>query len=142
LVTNRGVRIVFIDYVQLMKIGEKSSDETSELRIITRDLKALALQLNIPIVILSQLKRDIDARTNKRPMLSDLKMSGSLEEDADTIMFPYRDSYYKKDVKFAPKEQGRVELDIAKGRNIGTRNLDSYIDFETFSFISMNDYGI
>ena len=140
LVKEFGVKIVFIDYVQLVKITENTKDATSELRTITRDLKALANSLNIPIVILSQLDRNIDSRHDKRPLLNDLKMSGSLEEDADTIMFPFRPAYYRKDVELPKKELGRVEFDIAKGRNIGTKKFDCHLDVLKYEFISMNDY--
>lgn len=141
LVKEHGVKIVFIDYVQLIEISENSKDGTAELRTITRGLKALANKLNIPIVILSQLDRSIDSRHDKRPLLNDLKMSGSLEEDADTIMFPFRPAYYRRDVTLPLKEMGRVELDIAKGRSIGTNNLECHLDVFKYEFVSMMDFN-
>jgi len=139
-VRDNGTKIVFIDYAQLIQISGTAGDETSELRLITRDLKNLAIKLNIPIVLLSQLKRDVDNRQNKRPLLSDLKQSGSLEEDADTVGFLYRESYYKKDVNWTDKEFGRLEIDIAKGRNIGVNLFHCHLDVINLDLVSMSDY--
>src|SRR6476469_8254418 len=88
--------MVFIDYLQLLEESEKTENRVQELSKITRSLKKLARELNLPILVLSQLSRNLETRTNKRPILSDLRESGSIEQDADTVMMLYRDEYYNK----------------------------------------------
>jgi replicative DNA helicase len=139
LVREQGVKMVVIDYVQLMKKARKSSDRTSDLSDITRDLKGLANELNIPIIIIAQLSRGVDARPSKRPMLSDLKQSGSIEEDSDTVIFLLRMSYYREEtgVVITPSEVGRTEMIIAKGRNTGTRTFWTFLDFIKYDYRSL-----
>lgn len=126
-----GLDIIMIDYLQLMSGGGRGSDSRQqEISEISRSLKALARELNVPVVALSQLSRAVESRTDHRPMLSDLRESGAIEQDADVVMFIYRDDYYKKDSDM----KGIAEIIIAKQRNgpIGTVNLVWLPDYTKF----------
>lgn len=110
-----GLDLVIVDYLQLMEGRSKSSDSNrvQEISEISRSLKTLAREINVPVVALSQLSRAVEARPDKRPMLSDLRESGSIEQDADVVVFIYRDDYYHKD----SDRKGVTELLVRKHRN-------------------------
>ncbi len=116
-----GISVILIDYLQLMSGGGNSENRQLEVSEISRNLKILARELETPIVALSQLSRQLETRADKRPMLSDLRESGSLEQDADVVMFLYRDEVYNPE----SPDKGSAEVIIAKHRSgpIGTKRL-------------------
>jgi replicative DNA helicase len=147
----RGLSLLVIDYLQLITVGEKKgrdNNRTQEVTEITSGLKALAKELDIPIIALSQLSRKVEERDDKRPMLSDLRESGSIEQDADSVLFIYREEYYLQNAK--PREEGEAmgrwyglmkrwegiaEIIVAKNRHgsVGTVELGFEGEFTRFT---------
>ena len=128
----QGLDIIIIDYLQLMTgSGRGTESRQQEISDISRSLKALARELNVPVVALSQLSRAVEQRPDHRPMMSDLRESGAIEQDADVVMFIYRDDYYNKDTEL----KGISEIIIAKQRNgpIGTVNLAWLPEYTKFA---------
>lgn len=129
---DRGLNLVLIDYIQLISGsgGKSSESRQQEVSEISRNLKALARELKVPVIALSQLSRTVEQRENKRPMLSDLRESGAIEQDADIVMMLYRESYYDEAAKEEADKTGseRLEINIAKHRNGAVRKV--YLAFE------------
>ena len=133
----QGLDLIIVDYVQLMtgRNGGNSDNRQQEISEISRNLKLIAREMDVPLIALSQLSRGVESRTDKRPVLSDLRESGSLEQDADIVVFLYRDKYYSKD----ENQEDVTEVIIRKHRNgaLGTVNLLFQGEFTRFRDITM-----
>ncbi|MGJ8525610.1 Replicative DNA helicase [Halomonadaceae bacterium LMG 33818] len=134
------VGIIMIDYLQLMQVPGLSENRTAEISEISRSLKGLAKEFNCPVVALSQLNRSLEQRPNKRPVMSDLRESGAIEQDADLIAFVYRDEVYNRD---NPDNKGLAELVIGKQRNgpIGTVHMAFVGKYTRFEDLAPESYG-
>jgi replicative DNA helicase len=134
LYAEHGLDLIIIDYMQLMtgSAGNngRSENRQQEISYISRSLKALARELNVPVLALSQLSRAVEARSDKRPMLSDLRESGSIEQDADVVLFIYREDYYLED----SDRQNIADVLIAKHRHGSTGTVSLYFRKELTQF--------
>jgi replicative DNA helicase len=135
----KGLGLIIVDYIQLLQARKPTDNRVQEVSEISRSLKTLAREINVPVVALSQLSRAVEARQNKRPMLSDLRESGSIEQDADIVMFIYRDEYYNPE----SERRGEAEIIIAKQRNGPTGTVDLLYQSSITRFLNkvQHQYG-
>lgn len=133
-----GLSLLVIDYLQLIQPRTSSDNMVQQITEISRGLKGLARELNVPVLALSQLSRAVDQRENKRPRLSDLRESGSIEQDADLVMFIYRKDHERSNP--SPEEVGMAEIIVAKHRNGPTGSIKLRFDQERASFMSIDKF--
>jgi replicative DNA helicase len=128
-----GLDLIVVDYLQLMQGDRHTENRVQEISYLSRALKGLARELNIPVLVASQLSRAVEQRNDKRPMLSDLRESGSIEQDSDIVMFIYRDEYYSPDTD----QVNIAEIIISKHRNGPTGMVPLYFRKEQAQFIEV-----
>lgn len=129
-----GLELLVIDYLQLIRGSGRIENRTQEISEISRQIKGLAKELSIPIIAISQLSREVEKRVDKRPLLSDLRESGAIEQEADLVMFIYRDEYYNPDTD----RKNIAEINIAKQRNGPVARFDLYFFKEYTKFIDLD----
>jgi replicative DNA helicase len=134
-----GLGLIVVDYLQLMQVSGTTENRATEISEISRSLKALAKELHVPVIALSQLNRSVEQRTDKRPVMSDLRESGALEQDADVILFIYREEVYDKETP----RKGVADIIIAKQRNgpVGEFHLTFLGEFTKFENLIAEAYG-
>jgi replicative DNA helicase len=135
----QGIKIgsVIIDYLQLMEGDSKDGNREKEVSKIMRQLKLLSLEFNIPVIVLSQLSRNLEQRSDKRPRLSDLRESGSIEQDCDIAMFVYRDEYYNNN----STQKGETEILVEKHRNGPVGTVKLFFDAQIVKFKNLEGFG-
>ncbi|QNP40798.1 replicative DNA helicase [Lysobacter solisilvae (ex Woo and Kim 2020)] len=135
-----GLGLIVIDYLQLMAVPGNSENRATEISEISRSLKGLAKELQVPVIALSQLNRSLETRTDKRPVMADLRESGAIEQDADMIMFIYRDDYYNKENS---PDKGLAEVIIGKQRSgpTGSLKLKFFGEYTRFDNLSHDSVG-
>lgn len=135
--SEKGLALVVIDYLQLISGGKNyGANRQQEVSDISRSLKTLAMELNVPVIALSQLSRSVESREDKRPLMSDLRESGSIEQDADIVAFLYRDDYYNKEAR-TEDNTSISELIIGKHRNGPTTTIELLFKKDTSSFLNL-----
>ena len=135
--SEKGLSLVVIDYLQLISGGRNyGANRQQEVSDISRSLKTLAMELGVPVIALSQLSRGVEAREDKRPLMSDLRESGSIEQDADIVMFLYRDDYYNKELR-TEDNNSVSELIIGKHRNGPTATIELLFKKNTSTFVNL-----
>ena len=134
----KGLSLIVVDYLQLMQLPSSQENRVNQISEISRSLKMLAKELNVPVIALSQLNRAVEQRPNKRPIMADLRDSGAIEQDADVILFIYRDEVYNED----SEEGNKAEIIIGKQRNgpIGKVNLTFLKEFTRFEDFAVDSY--
>lgn len=137
---DNDLSLIVIDYIQLITGGSNSESRQQEVSEISRKLKGLARDLKVPVIALSQLSRSVESRNDKRPMLSDLRESGALEQDADLVLFLYRDAYYNRD-EIQNDTREDVELILAKHRNGPTGKITLAFEREINAFYGIRNYS-
>jgi len=131
-----GLDLIIVDYLQLMRGDSRAENRVQEISYISRSLKGLARELNVPVLALSQLSRAVETRTDKRPMLSDLRESGSIEQDADIVMFIYREDMYDE----MTERKNIADIIVAKHRNGPTGVVPLYFRKELTQFLDLELY--
>ena len=129
----KGLDLVVIDYLQLMQADGRQENRQNEIASISRGLKAMSKELNCPVLSLAQLSREADKRADHRPILSDLRESGAIEQDADVVMLLYREDYYDEEV-----EPNMAKVIFAKHRNGATGTIDLYFNKPCTTFTNLS----
>ena len=135
--SEKGLSLIIIDYLQLLSGGKNyGANRQQEVSDISRSLKTLAMELGVPVIALSQLSRGVESREDKRPLMSDLRESGSIEQDADIVMFLYRDDYYNKEMR-SEDNNSVIEINIAKHRSGPTATIELLFKKNTSTFLNL-----
>ena len=135
--SEKGLALIVIDYLQLLSGGRNyGANRQQEVSDISRSLKTLAMELGVPVIALSQLSRSVESRDDKRPLMSDLRESGSIEQDADIVAFLYREDYYNKELR-SEDNNSISELIIGKHRNGPTATIELLFKKNTSTFLSL-----
>lgn len=132
--SEKGLGIIIIDYLQLITGSTKGTNRQQEIAEISRSLKTMAMELNVPVIALAQLSRSVEQRDDKRPILSDLRESGSIEQDADIVGFLYREDYYTKQMSI-DEQTSKSTFIIAKHRNGITKDINLIFKLNTSTFL-------